>query len=149
MDVGYPLIVSHIYKSHEIIMYSATRLSAGSIFSRSPGEHFQNRLGYIEGMPTSILITRLTLGALAVAFAYATGRMGLRVYRGTARMPQLATWMFRVLAAMLAALWVSWRDYVAIGVVICVLISAAVGAWMESRPKQNEEDLSSLIFPKE
>lgn len=110
---------------------------------------FYDQLGYIENMPTSILITRLTLGALAVVFAYATGRMGMRVYRGTARMPQLATWMFRVLAAMLAALWVSWHDIVAFGVVIGVLISAGMGAWLESRPKQEEEDLSSLIFPKE
>src|SRR6266540_3176520 len=100
-------------------------------------------------MPTSILITRLTLGALAVAFAFATGRMGMRVYRGTARMPQLATWMFRVLAAMLAALWVSWHDRVALGVVIGVVIAAALGAWLESRPKHDDEDLSSLIFPKE
>ena len=106
-------------------------------------------LGYIETMPTPILLTRLTLGTLAVVFAFAAGRMGIRVRLGTARMSQLATWMFRVLGALLAALWVSWRDPVAVGVVIGVVISAAWGAWLESRPKAVPEDLSAIIFPKE
>jgi predicted transporter len=103
---------------------------------------------YSEGIMTQLLIVRTILGVLAVGFAWLLGRNLLMVSRG-AKPSAAVSWGLRTAAALAGTMWVSWRDRISLITIALALISAGAGAYMAARPKKDDEDLSSLIFPKE
>jgi hypothetical protein len=100
-------------------------------------------------MPMSLTMARIVLGVLAVGFAFLAGRAGWRVYNGTARMSRAVGWSFRTLAALLGTLWSGRTDRISATVLALSLGAAALGAYLESRPRKEPEDLSSQIVPKD
>ena len=99
-------------------------------------------------MTAQLLIIRTILGVLAVGFAFLLGRQAVMVYRG-ARASVAVSWAFRMAAALIGTLWMSWKDRISIVTVVLATIAAAVGAYLATRPKKDDEDLTSVIFPKE
>ncbi len=97
----------------------------------------------------SLTMARIVLGVLAVGFAFLAGRAGWRVYNGTARMSRAVGWSFRTLAALLGTLWSGRTDRISATVLALSLGAAALGAYLESRPRKEPEDFSSQIVPKD
>lgn len=118
----------------------------------SPGQFQENHntlnrdVSYSEGMTSQLVIIRIILGVLAIAFAFNLGRSAVLVSRG-AKPSAVITWGFRTFAAIAGVLWLSWRDRISIAVVALSLVTAAAGVYWANRPHYQEEDLSKKMFP--
>lgn len=99
-------------------------------------------------MPVPIDLLRGVLGLLCVFFAHWLGRSVARVRRGE-RPGGLFRWTVRTVLTGLAVAWRYGMDGIMIAVLIGAAASAALGAWLEWRPPEPEEDLTEQIFPRE
>jgi hypothetical protein len=72
-------------------------------------------------------------------FAYALGRVLIRVRRNRQPFAKAMTWVLRTAAALTALLWT--RQFDAVGIVFLGLIalSFAAGVYIETRPRKTEE----------
>lgn len=100
-------------------------------------------------MPGSILVVRLILSVLAAGFALQLGQNYMRLRRGRAKLSSSMAWAFRTVVALAGVLWLSRRDAVAIAAVCAAVAAAGVGAYLEWRPKHEDEDLTDVMFPKD
>jgi len=98
-------------------------------------------------MPVPIDFLRGMLGLLCLFFAHMLGRAAARAHKGTARVSRAYSWTLRTLVTFGAILWRHGFDAVSIVVLVLSLVSAALGVWLETRPKPPQEDLTSQIFP--
>jgi hypothetical protein len=98
-------------------------------------------------MPLQFHIIRITLGILAVAFAFQFARVLMRIYLRGLPANRAVSWGLRTAASLAGALWVRQTDLTAILILIHFVIALGVGAYLELRPKQ-EEDLTQKMFPK-
>ena len=99
-------------------------------------------------MAASITIVRLILALLAAGLAYFLGRSCVRLRRGRARRSQTYAWAFRTILALGGVLWASRSDAVAVGSIVLACVTFVLGAYLEGRPKREEEDLTDIMFPK-
>ncbi|HWQ53789.1 MAG TPA: hypothetical protein VN442_08890 [Bryobacteraceae bacterium] len=99
-------------------------------------------------MPVPIDFLRGVLGVLCVLFAHLLGRSAARVRRGE-RPGRLYRWIVRTVLTGLGTAWRHGMDGVMIAVLVAAVSAAALGAWLEARPKPPEEDLTHQIFPPE
>ena len=97
-------------------------------------------------MPPQFAFFRAVLAIFCVFFAFALGRVFIQVRGGRQRWSRLAAWIFRVLLCALALLWRAGLDTLAIVTFVLAALALAAGAYLESRPRE-EEDLTREIFP--
>jgi len=97
-------------------------------------------------MPPVIL--RLMMGAFCILFAYAFGKSVLRFRRGRERRSRTIAWALRAVVTALAAAWGAGFDLITVAVVSLAALTFAGGAYVEWRPK-HEEELDRIIFPNE
>ncbi|HLH18669.1 MAG TPA: hypothetical protein VKX45_15725 [Bryobacteraceae bacterium] len=89
---------------------------------------------------------RGVLGVLCVFFAHMAGRSAAAVRMGRQRRPRLYSWILRT---VLCAVFVVFRHEIdATAILVWALAAAAfaLGLWLASRQKP-EEDLTHEIFP--
>lgn len=84
-------------------------------------------------------LLRVALGVLAIFFAYALGRVLIRLHSQGQPMTKALTWVLRTMAALLAIFWTRGFDAVGIGTLGLVILSLAGGIYVESRPRPTEE----------
>ncbi|HVP46879.1 MAG TPA: hypothetical protein VMT32_09855 [Bryobacteraceae bacterium] len=104
------------------------------------------KLRHSDGMP--VVILRVMMGAFCVLFAYAFGKSAIRFRRGRERRSRTIAWALRTIVTGLAAAWRAGFDLVTLAVVTLAALSFAGGAYVEWRPK-HEEELDRIIFPPE
>jgi hypothetical protein len=97
-------------------------------------------------MPLGIL--RILMGAFCVLFAYAFGKSAVRLKHGRERRSRAIAWALRTIVTGLAAAWRAGFDLITITVLTLTVLSFAGGAYVEWRPK-HEEELDRIIFPNE
>ena len=97
-------------------------------------------------MPVGIL--RLMMGALCVLFSYSLGKSAVRLDRGRERRSRTLAWALRTVLTGVAASWRAGFDQITVGVFALALLSLAGGAYLEWRPKHQDE-LEKVIFPHE
>jgi len=106
------------------------------------------RVRHIGDMHVPIEFLRGVLGILCVVFAHLLGRSAAAVRAGRQRPGRLYGWALRTLVCAGALLFRHPVDAVAIAVYAVAVVAAAVGFWIERRPKE-PEDLTDEIFPGE
>jgi hypothetical protein len=84
-------------------------------------------------------LLRVALGLLAIFFAYALGRVLIRLRSQGQPMTKALTWVLRATVALLAIFWTRGFDAVGMGILGLVILSLASGIYMESRPRRTEE----------
>lgn len=93
-------------------------------------------------MPVELL--RSVLGLFCLFFAHFVGRSIIRVRRG-ANPRGLYGWLIRLAIAGGVLLWRHGLDGLAIAVFTLSAASLVIGAWVEQRPRK-QEDLTHEIF---
>ncbi len=97
-------------------------------------------------MAVPLEFLRGVLGLLCVSFGHMAGRSAVRVRKGEQRVSKLYGWIIRATITALAVAWRHGLDGVTVMVLAAAVVSAAAGAWIESRPRKPEEDLSKELF---
>ena len=97
-------------------------------------------------MAVPLELLRALLGLLSVFFAMMLGRSGAAVFRRQGRRSRMYGWLIRLVVTLFAIEWRRNLDALMIAVIVAVVLAAAVGVWMELRPRQEEEDPSKQIF---
>ena len=82
---------------------------------------------------------RVALGVLAIFFAYALGRVAMRLRSQGQPMTKALTWVLRTAVALLAIFWTRGADAVAIAALGLAVLSFFGGIYMEIRPRRTEE----------
>lgn len=93
-------------------------------------------------------LLRAILGALCVFFAHFLGRSAVRVFQGKSARSRAITWALRAGVTVLGVFWGRGLDTISVVVVALAASALAFGAWLEWRPR-HEEDLSKALFPEE
>jgi hypothetical protein len=99
-----------------------------------------------DGMPVGIL--RAMMGAFCVLFSYSLGKSAIRLHRGRERRSRTLAWTLRTVITGVAASWRAGFDEITVGVFALSLLSLAGGAYLEWRPRHQEE-LDKVMFPRE
>ena len=86
-----------------------------------------------------IQLLRVALGILAVAFAFALGRVGVRLHRNGQPFAKALTWVLRITLCVFAVFWRWGFDATSIATLALVAAGLALGAFMERRPRHDEE----------
>jgi TctA family transporter len=86
-----------------------------------------------------IQLLRVALAALAVVFAYALGRVGVRLHRNKQPYTKALTWVLRTTLCVFAVFWRRGFDATSIATLALVAVSLALGVFMEQRPRHDEE----------
>jgi hypothetical protein len=86
-----------------------------------------------------IQLLRVALAMLAVAFAFALGRVGVRLYRTGQPFTKALTWVLRITLCVFAVFWRRGFDATSIVTLALVAAGLALGAFMEQRPRHDEE----------
>jgi hypothetical protein len=97
-------------------------------------------------MPIPFGLLRGMLGLLCIFFAHYFGRSWVRFRAGRERYSRLIAWGLRTAVTVLGLLWPRGLDAVAIAFFVLSACAMAAGAYMELRPR-HEEDLTRTIFP--
>ncbi|MBZ5596395.1 MAG: hypothetical protein LAP39_29475 [Acidobacteriia bacterium] len=97
-------------------------------------------------MPPGVL--RMMMGAFCVLFGYAFGKSAMRLRRGRERRSRTTAWALRTIVTGAAAAWRAGFDIITVTVITLSALSFAGGAYLEWRPK-HEEELDRVIFPNE
>ena len=98
------------------------------------------------GMPIGVL--RVMMGVFCVLFSYSLGKSAIRLRRGRERRSRTLAWALRTVVTGVAAFWRAGLDAITLGVFAVALLSFAGGAYLEWRPKR-EEELDKVMFPPE
>jgi hypothetical protein len=85
------------------------------------------------------------VGLLGMFFAYALGRMWVRLRRNGQPVAKAVTWVLRTAVAVFAVVYVGGFDGLAIALLALIALALAAGAYMETRPRRVEE---VHLFPK-
>jgi hypothetical protein len=100
-------------------------------------------------MPQRLLLLKVAIGLFCVVFAHFLGRALARKERPKRRGTSTSSWALRTLLAAGALAWPSGTDWLAIAVYAFAAASAALGFFLQNRPKKPDEDLTSQMFPGE
>jgi len=100
-------------------------------------------------MPVQLLVLRILLGLMCVAFAYFLGRSIAAKQEPKRWRTGPYSWALRTFLAGLGVTWRTGLDVLAIVVFVLAALAAALGLFLAWRPKKDEEDLSRTIFPGE
>jgi surface polysaccharide O-acyltransferase-like enzyme len=84
-------------------------------------------------------LVRAALAILAVAFAFALGRVGVRLHRNKQPYAKAGTWVLRITLCVFAVFWRWGFDATSIATLALVSAGLALGAFMEQRPRHDEE----------
>jgi hypothetical protein len=103
-------------------------------------------LGQSYGMPIGVL--RVMMGVFCVLFSYSLGKSAIRLHSGRERRSRTLAWTLRTVITAVAASWRAGFDAITVGAFAVALLSFAGGAYLEWRPKHQEE-LDRVIFPRE
>lgn len=88
------------------------------------------------------------MGMFCVLFSYSLGKSAIRLHRGQERRSSTLAWALRTVLTGVAAFWRAGFDEITVGAFALALLSFAGGAYLEWRPKHQEE-LDKVIFPHE
>jgi hypothetical protein len=99
-----------------------------------------------DGMPIDVL--RMMMGVFCVLFSYPLGKSAIRLHRGQERRSRTLAWVLRTVLTGVAASWRAGFDEITVGAFALALLSFAGGAYLEWRPKPQEE-LDKVMFPHE
>lgn len=88
------------------------------------------------------------MGVFCVLFSYSLGKSVIRLRRGRERRSRTLAWTLRTLITGVAAWWRAGFDEITVGAFALGLLSFAGGAYLEWRPKHQEE-LDRIMFPPE
>jgi hypothetical protein len=97
-------------------------------------------------MPIGVL--RLMMGVFCVLFSFSLGKSAIRLHRGQERRSRTLAWTLRTVLTGVAASWRAGFDEITVGAFALALLSLAGGAYLEWRPRHQEE-LDKIIFPHE
>jgi hypothetical protein len=100
-------------------------------------------------MPASLHFVRVLIGLICIFCAHFLGRSAARTYNRKSKDPQLMRWVLRTLVAAAGVMWHGGLDTLTLSLLIPAAVVAAIGWYVEQRPRKEEEDLSDEIFPKE
>jgi hypothetical protein len=99
-------------------------------------------------MPVSMEFLRGVLGLIGAGCAYMMGRSAAAVRKGWQKRSRLYGWTIRTAACMVALMIRHPLDATDLVVWAAAAAAFALGFWNASRPRK-EEDLVSTIFPDE
>jgi hypothetical protein len=88
-------------------------------------------------LPLQLL--RVALGALAVVFAHALGRVTARLRLQKQPFSKALSWVLRTAICLIAVFWRRGFDAVSIAMLVLAAVSFALGVFMEQRPRHVEE----------
>lgn len=88
------------------------------------------------------------MGVFCVLFSYALGKSAIRLHRGRERRSRTLVWALRTVLTGVAASWRAGFDEITIAAFTIALLSFAGGAYLEWRPRHQEE-LDRVMFPHE
>jgi hypothetical protein len=88
------------------------------------------------------------MGVFCALFSYSLGKSAIRLSRGRERRSRTVAWTLRTVVTGTAASWRAGFYAITIGAFAVALLCFAGGAYLESRPKHQEE-LDKVIFPPE
>lgn len=98
-------------------------------------------------MPGWLVVPRIVVGLMCVAFAHFLGRSIAKRQKPAKRSLGSPSWALRTLLAGVAVTWQVGVDLLAGVVFGLAVLAAALGFYLERRPKRLAEDLSKEIFP--
>src|ERR1700679_3002848 len=101
----------------------------------------------LEAMPVSIEFMRGIAGFIGVGCAYMMGRPLVLFRHGRERQMRLYGWIFRTLLCMIGVGLRNRLDAADVAAWTLGAIAFAAAIWNHSRPKVEEEDLTSTMFP--
>src|ERR1035437_8087436 len=103
---------------------------------------------FLNEMPVSMEFLRGVLGLIGAGCAYMMGRSAAAVRKGWQKRSRLYGWTIRTAACMVALMIRHPLDATDLVVWAAAAAAFALGFWNASRPRK-EEDLVSTIFPDE
>jgi hypothetical protein len=88
------------------------------------------------------------MGVFCVLFSYSLGKSAIRLHRGRERRSRTLAWALRTAVTGAAASWRAGFDEITVGALAVALLSLAGGAYLEWRPRHQDE-LDKVMFPHE
>ena len=86
-----------------------------------------------------IQLLRVALAVLAVAFAFALGRMAVRLHRNGQPFTKALTWVLRIALCVFAVFWRRGFDATSIATLALVAAGVSLGVFMEQRPRHDDQ----------